>query len=106
MTQPQVSTAEPADVQVLQMALAPFTTQALYVAAKLDIADLLADGPRTAAELAGATGTDERSLYRILRALASAGVFSETESRIFVNTPASETLRSDGPNSTRYFVMF
>jgi SAM-dependent methyltransferase len=96
----------PADVQILQMTLAPFMTQALYVAAKLDIADLLAGGPKTAAELAAATKTDERSLYRVLRALASVGVFTERENRAFANTPASETLKTDAPNSTRYLVIF
>ena len=109
MTESQASAAAPAlspDVQILQMTLAPFVTQALYVAAKLGIADLLVDAPKTAAELAAATNTDERSLYRVLRALASAGVFSETAPRTFANTPASETLRTDAPNSTRYFVMF
>ena len=96
----------PADVQVLQMALAPLVTQALYVAAKLGIADLLIEGGRTTAELAAATDTDERSLYRVLRALASVGVFTESEQRTFENTPASDTLKTDAPNSTRYFVMF
>lgn len=96
----------PADVQVLQMTLAPFITQSLYVAAKLDIAELLANGPQTTADLATATATDERSLYRVLRALASVGVFSETDQRTFVNTAASETLRTDAPNSTRHWVMF
>ena len=101
------ATAElPADAQVLQMALAPFITQALYVAAKLGIADLLSEGGKTTAELAATTDADERSLYRILRALASVGVFTETQPRTFGNTPTSETLRSDAPNSTRHFVMF
>ena len=98
--------ALPADVQILQMASAPFITQALYVAAKLGIADLLSERPKTAAELAATTDTDQRSLYRILRALASVGVFSETEFSTFVNTPLSETLRTDAPNSTRYYVTF
>jgi hypothetical protein len=109
MTEPQASAAAPApapDVQILQMTLAPFMTQALYVAAKLGIADLLAETSRTTAELAATTGTHDRALYRILRALASAGVFSETALHTFANTPASETLRTDAPNSTRYFVLF
>ena len=110
MTEPQVSAAAtatlPADAQILQMALAPFMTQALYVAAKLDVATLLGEGSKTSADLAAATNPDERSLYRILRALASVGVFSETDHHTFVNTPASATLRTDAPNSTRYFVMF
>jgi len=98
--------ALPADVQILQMALAPFATQALYVAAKLGIADLLSAGPKTAEELAVATETHERSLYRVLRALASVGVFSETDRGTFVNTPASETLKDDAPNSTRNLIIF
>ena len=49
-------------------------SQALAVAAELGIADLLRDGPRSADDLAAATGTDPRSLYRLLRALASIGV--------------------------------
>ena len=56
-----------------------WTSQAIYVAAKLGIADLLVDGPRTADQLAQDTGTHARSLYRLLRALASVGVFSESE---------------------------
>ena len=110
MTEQHRSGAAPAalsaDVQVLQIALAPFLAQALYVAAKLGVADLLSEGPKSAADLAVATNTHERSLYRVLRALASVGVFSETGVRTFVNTPTSETLKSDAPNSTRYFVIF
>jgi hypothetical protein len=98
--------AMPPSAQVLQITLAPFITQALYVAAKLGIADLLTGGEKTAAELAAATETHERSLYRVLRALASVGVFLEAKPHTFVNTPMSETLRTDAPNSTRYFVIF
>ncbi len=73
-------------------------TQALYVAAKLGIADLLKDGPRPAAELASATGTDGPSLYRLLRALASIDVFAEGADG-FGLTPLSESLRRDLPGS-------
>jgi len=96
----------PPDAQILQMGLACYISQALYVAAKLGIADRLTDSNKTAADLAVATGTHERSLYRVLRALSSVGVFSETEGRKFSNTPLSETLRTDAPNSTRDFIMF
>jgi DNA-binding transcriptional ArsR family regulator len=54
-------------------------SQAIHVAAVLGIADLLADGPRSAAELAEATGTHPDTLYRLLRALAGAGVFHDWE---------------------------
>lgn len=74
-------------------------TQAIYVAAKLGLADLLKDGPRTTDELAPATGTNARFLYRMLRALASVGIFAEDDQRRFSLTPMAECLRSDLPGS-------
>jgi hypothetical protein len=53
------------------------TTQALYVAAERGIADSLADGPRTAADLAADVGTDAGSLHRVLRLLAAEGILAE-----------------------------
>jgi ubiquinone/menaquinone biosynthesis C-methylase UbiE len=78
-----------------------WVSQALYVAAKLGLADLAASGPQTAPELARATKTDEAALYRLLRALASVGVFAEDEQARFRNTPLSECLRSDVAGSQR-----
>jgi len=66
-------------------------TQTIYVAAKLDLADLIKDGPRSAQELAEATGTNPRGLYRLLRALASIGIFTEDQGRFFL-TPLAECL--------------
>lgn len=74
-------------------------SQAVYVAAKLRIADRLVDGAQPVELLAEATGTHARTLYRLLRALASAGVFTEAGPRRFGLTPAAETLRSDVPGS-------
>jgi O-methyltransferase domain/Dimerisation domain len=74
-------------------------TQAINVAASLSIADLLATGPRTSDELAAATQTDPRALYRLLRALAAVGVFHEDEGQKFRLTPVGECLRSDAPGS-------
>ncbi|MHB1422681.1 MAG: methyltransferase [Gemmataceae bacterium] len=76
-------------------------SQALHVAAQLGIADLLKDGPKTIAQLAESTGTHARSLYRLLRALASEGVFAEDEQGRFGLTPLGECLRSDVSNSQR-----
>lgn len=76
-------------------------SQALHVAAQLGVADLLKDGPQTVAHLAESTGTHARSLYRLLRALASEGVFAEDEHGRFALTPLGECLRSDVPNSQR-----
>ncbi len=69
-------------------------SQAIHAAATLGIADLLADGPRTSDDLAMTTGAHAPSLYRLLRALASAGVFREEEGRQFSLTPVGECLRS------------
>src|SRR5262245_45085984 len=76
-------------------------SQAIYAAAKFQIADHLKDGPKTVAELAAATGTNADALYRLLRALASVGIFSEGESRRFALTPLAEPLRSDVAGSKR-----
>ena len=70
-------------------------TKALGAAADLELADRLADGPRPVAELALATGADADTLHRILRALASEGVFAEDEPGVFRNTELSEGLRED-----------
>jgi hypothetical protein len=72
----------------------------LHAAARLGFADLVADGPRTSAELARATGSHEPSLRRLLSALASANIFTETEPGVFANSPMSETLK-DAPGSLR-----
>lgn len=85
--------------QLGQLITGYWLSQAIYVAAKLEIADLLAQGPRTAADLAKATSTHERSLYRMLRALASVGVFSEVTPRTFAINGVADPLRRDAPGS-------
>jgi O-methyltransferase domain/Dimerisation domain len=77
-------------------------SQAIHVAAVLGIADLLADGPRSADDLADATGSDPDALYRLLRALAGVGVFAEEAGRRFGLTPLGSGLRSDAPGSLRH----
>jgi O-methyltransferase domain/Dimerisation domain len=74
-------------------------TQLIYVAAKLDLADHLARGPLTAPELASSLGVDAGALYRLLRALASLGVFVESTDGRFGMTPAAELLRRHVPGS-------
>ena len=70
-------------------------SQAIHVAAALGLADLLASGPKTSGELAEATNTHPLALYRLMRALSSAGVFRELDHRRFELTPVGELLRSD-----------
>lgn len=79
---------------------------ALYVVTGLRIADFLKDGPQSAETLAAATGSNPDALFRVLRALASLGVFAETGPREFGLTPLSEILRGDIPGSIRDGVLF
>ena len=92
--------ASPAEM-MNRMICGNWITQAIYVAAKLGIADLLVKGPRSAAELAEASHAHAPSLYRLLRALASLGVFAEDEAGRFTLTPLAEGLRSNSPQSQR-----
>jgi predicted O-methyltransferase YrrM len=87
--------------ELMRMLEAPLITQALVVAAELGVADLLADGPRDVAELAAETGADADALYRVLRALAASGVFTEVGHREFATTAVADTLRSGRPDSLR-----
>ena len=74
-------------------------SQAIHVAATLGIADLLADASRTSDDLAAVTGTHPRTLYRLLRALASVELLREFDGYRFELTPLGERLRSDRPDS-------
>lgn len=87
-------------LQLFQIASGYMPAACLYVATSLNIADRLANGPVAMKELAATTGANEQALYRILRALASVGIFREVGLRYFENTPSSEPLRS-GPGSAR-----
>ncbi len=96
----------PPSQTIRQLTSAPWAAQALWAAASLGIADHLAAGPKTPEQLAAASGTLPRPLYRVLRALASLGIFAERPDGRLENTPASETLRADAPGSTRDYVIF
>lgn len=95
----------PAPVAMLQMIQGFWVSRAIYVAAELRIADLVADHSMSAEALAEATGTHAPSLYRLLRALASVGVFAEDEAGHFGLTPVAATLRSNQPGSLREFAI-
>ena len=80
-------------------------SRAVYAAAELGIADLLAGGPMTAAQLARATQAHEPSLYRVLRLLAALGVLTEHDHRSFSLTILGERLRGDVPASMRSWAL-
>jgi hypothetical protein len=81
-------------------------TQAIHVAAKLGLADHLADGPRASDDLARVTDTDPSALYRLLRALASVGVVREEGAKQFALTDLGNCLRSDAPDSVAGWAAF
>lgn len=77
----------------------------VYVAALLKLADHLAKGPRTSEDLAKITGTDPRSLYRVMRTLASLGLFVEEAEHRFSLTALGEALREGAPGSARATIL-
>jgi O-methyltransferase domain/Dimerisation domain len=95
--------APPPPVQMMQMLGGFQISQALYVVAKLGVADQLLEGPRPVAEIADAVGADPTALGRLLRTLSSLGVFTESQSEpgVFSVTPLGRTLASDEPGSVR-----
>ncbi|MEB3361682.1 MAG: methyltransferase [Synechococcaceae cyanobacterium] len=95
-------THSPAD-QLLALASGAWVTQMIHVAAELALADLLAVGEREVSDLASACGANADALYRLLRGLASLGIFAETGPRRFSLTPLAELLRGDHPQSLRQF---
>lgn len=101
----QNASALPPPLAMLQMISGFWVSRTIYIAAKLGLADLIAQGPRTAEDLAAQTGTHARSLYRVLRALASLGIFKEEADGRFSQTQLSETLRSEVPGSMRWAAM-
>jgi ubiquinone/menaquinone biosynthesis C-methylase UbiE len=94
------------EAALTQMITGSLGSQSVYVAAKLGIADLLSDGPMNVGELAVAAEVDAASLYRVMRALASFGVFAEHDGQVFELTPSADLLRSDTPGSLRDLAIF
>lgn len=80
--------------------------QAVHVAARLGIADLLDGGPRPVEELAREAGAHPDALRRLLRALAPFGVFAEDGDGRFRTTPAAALLRRGAPGSMRAFALW
>lgn len=87
--------------QVRSLLMGFVVSRALQVAAELGVADALAGGPKQCAALAQEIGADAATLHRLLRALASFGVFEELADGRYANTSRSECLRSDAPASLR-----
>lgn len=85
--------------KLAQMISGYVLSRAIYVAAKLEIADRLVAGPVAVSELARQSAMHPEALYRVLRALASVGIFTEVSPQSFGLTPLAEYLRRDVPGS-------
>lgn len=96
---------EDPSVALSRLVLSYGLSQAVYVAAKLGIPDLLANGPRDGADLAGATNTNAQSLSRVLRLLAANSVLTEVTTDRFALAPVGELLRSDIVGSQRPYTI-
>ncbi len=94
----------PPGAALMKMTMGYMVSQAVTVAAKYKFADHLKDGPLDAEKLAKVSETHAPSLYRLMRALASAGVFHQDAENRFSNTVLSELLRSDHPESLRVII--
>ena len=92
-----------ANIQLMQLTSACWTSRCLHVIAELGVADALGDQPQTTEALAIATGTQPRALYRALRLLASVGIF-KWNGETWLHTEASRLLRSDSPGSLRDYI--
>ena len=105
MTDTSQHNGPPPPEVMLKMITGYWVSQAVGVAARLGVADQLTSGPRSSADLARAVGAQPQALHRVLRMLASIGVFSQPDPGVFALTPLGETLRSDTPGSLRFFAI-
>jgi len=99
--QPGTPPASSPRQKILGTIIGFWQSQAVAAAAELGIADLLAKGPLHIDVLAKQTGTDSRSLFRLMRALESMGIFAQAPPRTFANSAASNCLRENVPGSLR-----
>jgi hypothetical protein len=98
---------DPTAIQhVFQLIGGYIVSAALGAVARLGVADRLAAGPRSTEDLAREVGANEDALYRTLRALSMAGLFTETSPRTFALTPSGELLQTGVPGSVRDMAMF
>jgi hypothetical protein len=103
---PDTAPAVPPFVQLYQLTTGAWLTQAISVAAGLGVADAIASGATTSAEIAQRVGAHAPTLYRLLRALSDHGVFAQGPGDRFALTPMGESLRSDAPHSMRRWAVW
>lgn len=102
---PATAQEPPPHVALIQMATAAWVSRLVYAAARLGLADHLATGPRSAAELAGPLGLHALSLHRFMRCLASLGLLAEQAGQRFALTALGEALKTGAPGSARATIL-
>ena len=95
----------PPHVQMIQMGTAYWLSSLVYTAARIGLADLLADGPKSAVDLAVPTKVNARALYRFMRTLASFGILTLRDDDTFALTELGATLKRDAPGAARATVL-
>src|SRR3954469_23383189 len=96
---PAISQVLPPHIQLIQMGRAHVVARTVYAAAKLGLADQLASGPKSAAQLAGPMHVHAPSLHRLMRALASLGILTEGAEQRFALTALGDALKAGAPGS-------
>jgi len=99
------SDALPPEAQIVEMVMAQFVTRLVHLAVTLKLPDHVAGGPKTAEELAPLTGTLAPALYRVMRTLASLGLFTEDHAHRFALRPLGEALKSGTPSYATALIM-
>lgn len=100
-----MSSEQPLPAQLLQLIVGRWVSTAIGVAARLALADALSEGPRSPEALAERVGADAPTLRRLLRALASVGVFAEDAEGCYRNTPLSEQLQTKDTSLRAFALM-
>lgn len=95
----------PAPFRLMQIGSAFWQSRTLYVAARLDIATMLADETLSAEEIASRIQTKSDATYRLLRLLAAMGIFTEVSPRVFRNNKLSDCLREGNPQNVRAMIL-
>src|SRR5258707_14531012 len=97
--QPPGTIAKPATQEVQDLMTARWVADMIGVAAELELADFINAGAKTVEEIAKAKGLHASALYRLLRGFTSYCIFTEQEDGTFTQTPSSDALRKDVPQS-------
>jgi O-methyltransferase domain len=97
--------ALPPEAHIVEMVMAQFVSRLIHLTATLKLPDYLAEGPKTAEQLAPLTGTHAPSLYRVMRTLSSLGLFTEDDAHRFTLLPLGEVLKSGTPSHATALIM-